>query len=101
MLGKGLAQDPPRPSSQHKDLFVPEGQRAQNKRQTQEIEEEGEGEENKENKTEVFVPGQKTAFAREKTDMTGRKMTVYKGQGETCVRMRCLILIGYVNYGMF
>ena len=38
------AQDTPRPSSQHKgDLFAPEGQRAGNKRQTQEIEDEGEG----------------------------------------------------------
>ena len=35
-----------RPNSQHKDLFVPEEQRAGNKRQRQEIEEEGGGEKN-------------------------------------------------------
>ena len=45
----------PRPSSQHKgDLFAPEGQRAGNKRQRQEIKGEGVGE-------VIFVPqGQRT-----------------------------------------
>ena len=33
----------------------------------------------------------------EETDVTHRKMAVYKGKGRTRVRMRCLILIGQVN----
>ena len=56
----------PRPSSQTKfsaqRFICLRGTEGPDKGQRQEIEEEGEGEENKENKTEVFVPGQKTAF---------------------------------------
>jgi hypothetical protein len=33
LKGKVWVQDPPRPSSQHKDLFTPEGQKIGNKRQ--------------------------------------------------------------------
>jgi hypothetical protein len=44
IVRKKLAQDLPRPSSQHKGgLFAPEGQRVGNKRQRQEIEDEAEG----------------------------------------------------------
>ena len=56
IVRKKLAQDLPRPSSQHKgDLFAPEGQRAGNKRQRQEIEDEGEGERNKGEGEGIFV----------------------------------------------
>jgi len=64
MLGRrgpeetGFAQDTPRPSSQHKgNLFVPEGQRAGNKRQRQEIEDEGEGGRSQGRQGRNFCPG--------------------------------------------
>lgn len=47
-------QDAPRPSSQNKaDLFAPDGQRTENKRQRLDIEDEGEG--NKEEGKGVFL----------------------------------------------
>jgi hypothetical protein len=54
----------PRPRSQQKgDLFAPEGQRTGNKRQRQEIEDEGEGGRNKAEGGGAFVPeGQRAAF---------------------------------------
>jgi hypothetical protein len=52
-----LAQDTPRPSSQHKDLFAPEGRSAEiRERQRQKIEDEREGEGNYGDGVEVFVP---------------------------------------------
>lgn len=50
-----LAQDIPRPSSQHKDVFAPEKQRTGNKKQRREIEDEGEGKRNKEEGEGIFT----------------------------------------------
>lgn len=73
----------PRPSSQHKDLFSPEGQRAWNKEQRQETEDEAEGKGNKGDGPGVFVPGDKgLSLHREKTDMALRKQQFIKTQGE-------------------
>lgn len=56
-----------------------EGQRAGNKRQSQETEHEGEGEGDK------GLP-----LGREETDMTHRQEAACKGKGDS-VRLRCLI----------
>lgn len=57
MKGPISVQDPPRPNSQHKrDLFAPDRQRAGNKRQRKEMEEEGEIRK-EQGKKGLFVPG--------------------------------------------
>ena len=77
-----MAQDTPRLSSQYKDLFAPEGQRAGNKRQRQEIEKlEGEGNGDAGVGEGIFVSGDKgLPLDREETNVAHRKMAVYKGE---------------------
>ena len=80
MIGrKCISSRPPRPSSQHKrHLFTPEGQ-GRDKRQRQEIGDEGEGEGNKRKEAGVFIPEDKgLPLDGEETDMAHRKMAVYK-----------------------
>jgi hypothetical protein len=93
---KSLCSGCPRPSSQLKgDVFAPERQRVGNKRQGQEIEEikeEGEGNKGERQGTDKELP-----LGREEITMAQGKWRLLKEKGETCVRMRCLILSGHVN----
>lgn len=79
---KDLAQDTPRPSSQHTgDLLTPEGPRAENKRQRREIEDEGEREENKGKGEGILAPeGPRIPLDREEEDKAHRQMAVYTGK---------------------
>ena len=85
MIGrKCIGSRPPKPSSQHKrDLFAPEGQ-GRDKRQRQEIGDEGEGEGNKRKGTGVFVSEDNgLPLGRKETNMAHRQMAVCKGEKET------------------
>ena len=60
--------DMPRPSSQHKGgLFAPEGQRAGNKRQRQEVRDEGEGDGNKGEGERYYLKNKGLPLDREET----------------------------------
>ena len=88
---KGLSRS--RTSSQHKeDCFAPEGQRAGNKRQIQEMEDEGEGQ------GYLSPSGTKECLWIERRQpRTIGKWRFIKVKGKPCVRMKCLILNRLVN----
>ena len=81
--------------SSTKEICLPK----RNKGQTLEIEVQGEREGNEGEGGGIFVLEDKgLSLDREETGVAHRKMVVYKGtRGKPRVRMRCLILIGYVN----
>lgn len=80
-----LAQDTPRPSSQHKeDLFAPEKQKAENKKETNTGDREwrnGEGNKAEKGKRYLSLEDKELFLDREKTGMAHRQMTIYKGKG--------------------
>lgn len=77
-----MAENTPRPGSQHKHLFDPEGRRARKKGQRQETEEEKEGNRNRREAGEgAFALRDKgQPLLREETG--GPEATVYKGEKE-------------------
>lgn len=61
-FGPVSAQDTPGPSSPHKEIYSPEGQRAGIRDRDRNIEHKGEGEENQEKGKRIFfLEGQKTS----------------------------------------
>ena len=75
MKGPELAQTHQGQVLSTKEIYLPpEGQRAGNKGQTQEIEDEGEGKGNQGRGRSQGLP-----LDREETDVAHRKMAVYKG----------------------
>ena len=66
---------------QHRDLFAPEGQKAGNKRQRQELEDEREGEGSKEEREGYLCPhsgkgDKRLPLDRKETDVAHRQMEV-------------------------
>ena len=81
MIDLESSQNTPRPSSQRKDLFAPEGQRVGNKRQIQKTENERVGERNKGEKKKYFPQRDKgLPLDKEETDIAHWQIEVYKGK---------------------
>lgn len=92
-----MAPDTPRLNSQDKvNLFAPGGQRAGEKRQRQEIEDEGDGKRNRGGGKGYFPQRDKgrPLDERRHTDKAHRQMQFKKKKRNPHVRMKCLILIG-------
>lgn len=85
LKGKALPQDPLKPSSQHKgELFAPEGHKAGNEQQRQEVEDE---EKVKGAKERDIFPGVEQRLPLvggdgEEPEVMRRKMAVCKGKGK-------------------
>lgn len=90
-----MAQDP---QDQVVDVLVPEGQRTGNKRQRQEIEDEGEGRGTREMERDICLQGTKDGLWIKR----GQKWPIgkcwfIKVKGKPCIRMRCSTLSEHVN----
>ena len=93
-----MAQDTSTQSSQHKgDVFAPEGQRAGNKRQREEIEGEGEGKKNKGEGEGIFFAPEGQRLERRQLWPIGKWQFIKGKRGNPCSRMIWFVLMGDVN----